>query len=342
MFEFLKQFIGQRQNKPQATFNIGGYEAAAITRDRSYIYPYVREDQTNPNSYPRGEITRLTRYLVNNYALAERILSVSEIYGIGAGLVANPGTHDQTFNEAYGPLFERWADNAFCSANNQYNFYEMQKLMVRELIITGEVFIVLVKSPNGYPQLMLVSAEDVRGTGKADDTSIDGLYVDDFGKVTAYNVWSGKVMQKVDASNVIHLMRHKQIGQLRGIGAFAASLNSMRDVKDLLMLEKKAVKVHATLAAVVKRNGGEARVNGTFGDLTVIPGTLPTGTPATPTQAASNLALERAFPGAVVYAEPGKTWICFPAIARPMDSWRTSKLSSAKSASTFPFPTSFL
>jgi len=305
MFDFLKSFLGKK-NQPQAVFNIGGYEAAAITRDRSYIYPYPREDQTNPNSYPRHEIAHLTRYLVNNYALAERILSVSEIYGIGAGLVANPGTHDQEFNEAYAPMFERWADNAFCSANNQYNFYEMQKLIVRELIIAGEVFIVLIKSPSGYPQLMLVASEDVRQSGQADDTSIDGLYVDDYGKITAYNVFSGKVMQKVDASNVIHLMRHKQIGQLRGVGAFAASLNSMRDVKDLLMLEKKAVKVHSTLAAVVKKNGGEARVNGTFGDLAVIPGTLPANTPQTPAQSLSNFALERAFPGAVSYMEPGE------------------------------------
>jgi capsid protein len=182
----------------------------------------------------------------------------------------------------------------------------MQKLMVRELLLTGEVFIVLVKSPSAYPQLMLVTSENVRKSDGPNDNSIDGVYVDSFAKVTAYNIFTGSACQKVDASNVIHLMRHKYIGQLRGIGAFAASLNTMRDIKDLLMLEKSAVKTHSLLAAVVTKNNGEAVYNGAFGGIDTYATPDQQSPPSPPAQSRNTLVLERALKGTVSYMEPGE------------------------------------
>ncbi|EDY21266.1 Bacteriophage capsid protein-like protein [Chthoniobacter flavus Ellin428] len=238
-------------------------------------------------------------YYAKLYDVAERTIyrwiTVSEIYGVGAGLFPNAATTDAAFNEVNTLLFDQWGNTAFCSSSNHYNLWEMQKLIVRELLIAGEVFIVLIKSPSGYPQLMLVPTENVKHSGDENDDSIEGLYVDAFGKVIAYNIYTGSSYQKIEAGSVIHLMRHKQIGQLRGIGSFAASLNSMRDVKDLLALEKKAVKVHSTLAAVVERKAGEAGEQGMFGDMMPI---TTTGEAAT---APTNIGLEKAFPGAVAW-----------------------------------------
>lgn len=294
---FLNKIVGTKQNAltPNAQVAVGGFEAAAFSRDRSVIYHGNEGNYAQQDTYGRQELVSLTRYLVNNYPLFERILTVAEIYGVGNGIIANATTSDDAFNTLNTEVFDTWACSPFCSSNQQYNFYEMQKLIVRELLIAGEVFILLVKSGSGYPQLMLVNSESVRHTGKPGDDSINGLYVDDFGKVTAYNVFTGNGFQKVDASNVIHLMRHKQIGQLRGVSAFAASLNAARDHKDCLILEKKAIKVHAALAAVVQRKEGSGNTSGAFGN--IAPQAAPEGT------SRSNVGLERAFSGAVVYAD---------------------------------------
>jgi len=254
---FLKGKTGQPSK--QAAYAIDGYEASTFSRDRSRIFHYNNDvDGGNPSAFTRHEILSLSRYAVKNYPLAERILSVTEIFGVGPGLIANAASPDKAFNSLATTAFERWAANAFCSGNNQYNLYEMQKLLARELVLAGEVFIVLIKSPSGYPQLTLVRSENVRKSSDPADDSKDGLYVDDYGKVTAYNIFTGKNCQKVDASNVIHLMRHKDIDQLRGIGSFAASLNSMRDRPDMLTLEKKAIKIHSRIAIAVTKQGGEA------------------------------------------------------------------------------------
>ena len=287
----------KKQDK-QAVVAVGGFEAAAFTRDRSHIYTFDDNTLATQDTYSRQELTSLSRYLVNNYPLFERILSVSEVYGIGSGIIANAATTDSEFNQKATDTFDKWASSCFCSVNNQYNLYEMQKLIVREFIIAGEVFIVLVKSPEtNYPQLMLVNTENVRHSGLAGDNSINGLYVDGFGKVTAYNIFTGSSFQKVDASNVIHLMRHKQIGQLRGVTHFAASLNAARDHKDCIVLEKKAIKVHSALAAVIKKESGNAGNGGAFGN--VVPN--PTVAPAGNSTPAVNRGLEKAFSGSVIY-----------------------------------------
>jgi capsid protein len=305
---FFTQEVGKRGNplEKNALMSLGGFEAPVWTRDRSQIWMASQEDTVNPNSFTRNEIVRLTRYLVNNYSLMERILTAAEAYAIGGGLIANAGTKDPVFNTTNTAAFDSWASSVFCFANNQYNFYEAQKLIVRELIIAGEVFIVLIKAGTGYPQLMLVPTEGVRNSGEVGDDSIDGVYIDPYGKILAYNIFTGDTCQKVDASNVIHLMRHKNIGQIRGVGSFAASLNAMRDHKDCIVLEKRALKVHSSLAAVVEKKSGEAGPNGLMGGVFPADGL---GNPIPPSKnppLTTNNGLERNFGGAVVYVEPGE------------------------------------
>ena len=297
--------LGKRSNplEQSALQSLNGFEAPVWTRDRSQIWMTNQEQTVNPTYFTRSEIVRLTRYLVNNSPLFERILTVAETYAIGGGLVANAATKDSDFNTASTAAFDTWASSCFCFANNQYTFYEAQKLIIRELIITGECFVVLIKAATGYPQLMLVPTEQVKNSGEPGDTSTDGLYLDQYGKVVAYNIFTGESYQKIDASNVIHLMRHKNIGQIRGIGSFAASLNAMRDHKDCVVLEKRSMKVHSALAAVVEKKSGEAG-NGVLGGVLPSDGLgnpIPSGS-----SQASNAGLERNFGGQVVYTEPGE------------------------------------
>ena len=299
---FLKRSVKAKASaSPQASYALDGYEAASYSRDRSQVFTPPADRMTNPAPYTRNEILRLSRFLVNNYPLAERILSATEIYAVGPGLVGNAVTADKVFNENATRAFDSWAANAFCSANNHYNLYEMQKLIAREYILAGEVFVVMVKSPvTSYPQLMLVSSEQVRHSGAADDNSVDGLFMDAFGKVTAYNIFTGAAFQKIDASNVIHLIRHKQIGQLRGIGGMAASLNSMRDVKDVMLLEKKAMKAHSMLTLAITKKGGDAGPGGLLG------GGIPVDARGTPTAGQTNRRLENPFGGAAIILGEGE------------------------------------
>lgn len=284
--------------KPRAvTLPVGGYEGAqTFTTDRSYIYSDYNNESTafDTPEYARAELLRLTRYLVSNYAIVERILTVCENYVVGAsGISAQAATLDELFNDEAVVYFDDWASSVFSSVSNEVNLYDLQKLACREFLIAGEIFFVLTKSPSGYPQLQAVASEQVRGTGKKNDRSVDGLFISDQGKVTSYQIYFGKNPTIVEAANVIHMKRVKSINQKRGISAFAASLNSLRDHRDLALLEKKAIKVHTALAVTVNKKSGEA------GDGLFNRGVA--NTAQNSDRPIHNRSLEKAFSGAVVY-----------------------------------------
>ena len=288
--------------KPKAaTIPTGGYEGATrYTPDRSYIYN-TYDVNSEVESLARDEILRITRYLVNNFSVMERILTLCESYAVISGILAQAATSDAIFNDKATSYFDKWAGSQFCSVTNEVNLFDIQKLIVRELLIAGEIFIVLTKSANSYPQLIPVTSEQVRSTGKKTDKTIDGIFYNSQGKATGYNIYfEDKKSTYIDSSNVIHLKRFKSVNQRRGVSAFAASLNSIRDVKDLQALEKKSIKVHSALAATVsKRNGGEVG-DGLFGK------NRPAQAAQAGTVATRNTLLEKVFGGAIAYLGDGE------------------------------------
>jgi len=283
-------------NKKQVaqTIPTGGLEGATrYSTDRSYIQ--TSEGTIDVPNFARSEVLSIARYLVNNFSVMERILTLCESYAIGSGIYAQAATKDAAFNEAATAYFDNWSNSQFSSVTNEVNITDIQKLIIRELLIAGEIFLVLTKSESNYPQIIPVISEQVRSTGKKNDKSIDGIFYNPQGKALSYQIFfEDKKATIIDASNVIHLKRFKSVNQKRGISAFAASLNSMRDVKDLLSLEKNSTKVHAALAATVsKRNGGEVG-DGLFGRNR-------TQTPPVASTTSRNSVLEKIFGGAIAY-----------------------------------------
>ena len=287
--------------KPKAaTLPTGGYESATrYSQDRSFIYSDSTSDQTD--NYARTEILQIARYLTNNFALVERLLSLCESYSVNSGIAAQAATTNSDFNDAATAHFDKWASSQFSTSTGDVNIYELQKLCVRELLVSGEVFLVMSKAESGYPQIIPVQSEQVRrSTTSSKDPSNNGIFYSAKGRPTAYQIWfNDNKPTRVSSSDVIHLKRNKILNQRRGVSAFAASLNSLRDVKDLQTLEKRSIKTHSALAATVtKRNGGEVG-DGLFGR----------NRPAVPTEQTDiprNTVLEKAFGGAIAYLGDGE------------------------------------
>lgn len=294
--------IAKPFQKLALTLPVGGMESAArYSTDRSYIQINESGSEDEVPNYARTEILQIARYLVKNFALMERILTLCESYAVNAGILAQGATDDSEFNDASTAYFDRWATSPFCSTTAEVNLYDMQRLIIRELLIAGEIFIVLSKSANGHPQLTLVTSEQVRSTGKRGDKSTDGIVYDNFGKAVGYQIFfNDKAATYVEASNVIHLKRFKSVNQRRGVSAFAASLNSVRDIKDLQTLEKKAIKVHSALAATVTKRSAEVG-DGVFGG-----GRRAKAAQQAPSAPARNGLLEKVFGGAIAYLGEGE------------------------------------
>ena len=128
-----------------ATVPTGGLEGATrYTSDRSYLYS--DNNQSEITTYARTEVLSMTRYLVNNFSVMERILTLCESYAVNNGILAQAATTDAVFNDAATKYFDKWASTQFCSVTNEVNLYDIQKLIIRELLIAVEIFLVLSKS----------------------------------------------------------------------------------------------------------------------------------------------------------------------------------------------------
>ncbi len=290
----------KRKNRIQNSMAV---EATVQTLDRPFIPSTSLNEDDNVSTYSRQETFRMARYMVTNYPLFEHILTKIENYGIGNGISVNASTIDQVFNNDASQYFNRWANNAFSFANNNYNFYQAQKIIERLRFIDGDVFVLLTKSESGWPQLQIITADQVRTD--EEDGSIDGVYVDESGRKTAFNVYSGDVKQVVDAGNILQIMKYKRSpNQLRGLSEFTSCLNNARDHKLISSLAKLALKQHSAVAFVVTKNTGESG-NGLFGQVKSYNNTPSAKSVCVPeTQKSSGV--ERILPGATAYLKPGE------------------------------------
>jgi len=287
--------------KEAQTLPVAGYEGAQnFTYDRSFLYKTGHDEETQV-TYARAELLETTRYLIKNSPILEKIRLTVENYSVGPGISVQANSSDKEFNKTLTKQFDNWCRSPLSSHLNDLTFYEIQRLVASELIIAGEVFLVLMKSSKGWPELQIVKSERVKSTGKKSDKSVDGLFLDGDGRVVAYQIFFGKKPTTVQAQDVIHIKRVTEPGQLRGISTFASALNALRDHKDLVLLEKKALKAHSVFAAAVKKKSGGDVGDGTFGAATR------NNTKRAGTRAQANPALERIVGGGqVAYLAEGE------------------------------------
>lgn len=151
--------------------------------------------------------------------------------------------------------FEAWTDDA--DADGLTDFYGLQAVMVRRMVIDGEAFGLLVAGDDGL-RVRLLDAEQVDPNLNRDIPDggriVQGVEFDVAGRRVAYHVLPERpgmpfatlplTAQRVPAELVIHLFRPETPGQVRGISWFApvmlrlADLNSWRDAQ--IMRQKVA------------------------------------------------------------------------------------------------------
>jgi len=246
----------------KSSYAVSGSESATFTKDRSIIYRTSYNDTVNPTTYTQSEVNSLARYMVSNDALVTRLLNVTSIYSIGTGLIPNATTGNEEFDIKANEAFDNWGSSVFCDASNHQNLWEMQHTITKELLLTGNVYIVLSKSKSGFPQIQLFAAESCKNSGKPDDKSIDGINYNESGVAISY-VIDGNI---IDAANVIHLVKGNDfVGAKKGKSAFYCCMNDIRDWKNLLEAEILSCKLHANVALQIARNSND-NAQGAFGE----------------------------------------------------------------------------
>lgn len=223
----------------------------------------------------RGPLARRARYLASNNALAASGVEAWVSALVGAGIKPQSSHTNQPVRQALNLAFENWTDDA--DADGLTDFYGLQAIMVRRMVIDGEAFGLLVSTDN-HLRIRLIDAEQVDPSLNREMLNgariVQGIEFDANGRRVAYHILPERpgmpfahftlTPRRVPAADVIHLFRPETPGQVRGISWFAPVLLRLADLDSWRDAQLVRQKVAAMLTAfVVTAEGTGAPFEGT-------------------------------------------------------------------------------
>ena len=226
------------------------FEATRWSPNRATLPARVADCEIDYSDSTRTILIGKSRYLYNNSPIIHGMIERLVTYIVGNGLTPSPESSDAGFNASAAESWPIWCK--YCDVSSRANFSTVQRVIVRSVIVDGEIFVLLTASANNRPRIQLIEAHRIK--------RID---CDTLGKPTHY-VTKGKTDDedgpKYAAEFVVHFFRPERAGQRRGIPLLASAINTAQDVHEILGFEKSAVKEASTRRGVINTQTGQAPV----------------------------------------------------------------------------------
>jgi lambda family phage portal protein len=216
----------------------------------------------------RGPLARRARYLAGNNALAASGVEAWVSALVGTGIKPQSGHADPDVRAALNLAFEIWTDEA--DADLLTDFYGLQALLVRRMVVDGESFALLLNGDSGF-SIRLIDAEQVDASLNRvinDGRIVQGVEFNNQGRRVAYWILPERpgmpfaVVQqavRVPAEDIVHLFRPETPGQVRGISWFAPVILRLADFDSWRDAQLVRQKIAAMLAGFVTSVDGTGK-----------------------------------------------------------------------------------
>jgi len=182
-----------------------------------------------------------------------------------------------------------WAENVFCDAERQQNFYGLQELAFLSMLMSGDVFALFGMKPNPRTPYQLtvrlleadrICTPDSSGDSEIKETDsggriVDGVELDKEGTVVRYHVASRHPLagnnnaeltwtaidafgKDTGAPNILHIMTHERPEQRRGVPFVAAEIELLKQFDRYLKSELTANLVSSMFSVFLKSTEDDA------------------------------------------------------------------------------------
>lgn len=247
--------------KPKAA---SGYESAnGNFGRRAFLMLNQAQDQRRDlTPSARLEMLRKMRWGERNSGPVRGMVNDLVLYTVGDGFRAQAGTPDAGWNLAAEQYFAEKCKRI--DITGRFSFNDILRIAERRWIVDGDFFLAKVRDAAGNAKLQGIEAHRVANpeAQQAPAQMYDGVQFGAYGEVKAYNVLrSDGTSRQILANAMMMVYDAEFVSGARGLPILQHSWNDLQDLMEILALEKKAVKDHAHITRVLKRNGGE------FGDL---------------------------------------------------------------------------
>jgi capsid protein len=243
------------------------YDATRYTPERAWIPGVPQAARLDLTPAGRLRMVNRARDAEHNVPLIGRILDLFELYAVGPGLVMQPDSSSEEWNERAAEWWSGWEKR--CDLGSLLPFTFSQGVLTRRFVVDGEDFIVKTYDPlTKEPAIQFVESPRVATPPEQKDGNLlyDGVTMTEFGRPTGYWIGtekfdeSGAVKTTYDlkpASSVIHVWEPMRFGDVRGATMFHAVLDLLQDLREISKLELQAAKSAAATTEIITTPTGE-------------------------------------------------------------------------------------
>lgn len=268
---FISPAAGYKRAQARAAMDmVRKFDAASKSR-RTEDW-YAPGTSANAEIRPAIQILRdRAREMDRNNPYAKKAINVIALNTIGAGIRISLKQNDPNRDKVLD-TWNNFADYITCDFDGRFNFYGLQKLVMRSVALSGEALIIKerLKFENGQVPIQLRVLEGdyidiTKDQINADKSKIvQGIEFDKRGKRVAY--WIHKChpgdaealeigSQRVPAKDIIHVYLKDRPGQERGVPFGIASMVLLKDFKDYQDAELLRQKIASCFALFVQDDG---------------------------------------------------------------------------------------
>jgi lambda family phage portal protein len=276
----------KRLQSRMALTALGAYNGASFSRPGLAGWSPRASDAESDINCDLPTLRARSRDLGRNAPIAGGAINTMVTNVIGTGLTLQPqpdrevlGLSDEAA-EAWGASARRewclWSESRDCDITRTQNFYELQALIFRSALESGDVFVVLpdVEARPGSPYtlaLQVIEADRVCNPGLVGDTQkiAGGVELDENGAPIAYHVCRqhpGSLLRRSEFKwdripafgattgrrNVLHLFDKRRPGQTRGVPILAPVIEPLKQLQRYTDAELQAAVISGLFAVFVK------------------------------------------------------------------------------------------
>ena len=226
------------------------------TYARRAIYAPQPDDlRRDMSPWDRNEMVKKCRWAERESALFRQILNDVCIYVVGDGIKPQSHAENPETARLHEEYFARESKRIDVSGKS---FYQCQSILMRAAFRDGDAF--ALKVVNGdRAQVQIVEAHRIGDptTGDTPKDCWDGIGFGKYSEPIYYNVYKADGdSRKVEAQSVMHIIDMETASGSRGVPVLQSALNAIQDVKEILELERRAVKDNGDVTRVIKTGQG--------------------------------------------------------------------------------------
>jgi capsid protein len=226
------------------------------TYARRVIYAPQPDDlRRDMSPWDRNEMVKKCRWAERESSLFRQILNDLVIYVVGDGIKWQSHASDPDTARLHEEYFAMKAKNLDVSGKS---FFQSQAILTRAMFRDGDAFS-LKADLNGEAKTQIIEAHRVGDPTDRDTPSDcwDGIGFGKYNEPIYYSVYQADGgSRKVEAQSVMHIVDMETASGSRGVPTLQSALCAIQDVKELLELERRAVKDNGDVNRVIFKGSG--------------------------------------------------------------------------------------